>query len=789
MSSPLTSLPATPEPEVESIRPTSIPVPLERHAQDTEYSTDHVNPSSPRRTAADGRRKGWKKRRAALRLSAQAAMDGTGVLDVVEEAIEESASDMAEKRRQTLESALDCLLRDGLSFGDLALYVSDPESKKGTERFYGLFSIPGRVEQILDFWAGSRNSRTGQKAIHAWAIARVKRRLNEEGHAATQSNLLQARTMEIDPTFVLDFSFERIRTQLAELCPTALDVFRAFSTTTRQEKEQSTASEHRKDTLVTAQTVIALAARSQNNSYVRQVLGLYAYASGAQRQVLTVLSHLGITCSYPALTGNMKLASGEELKEDGDLESEMPSQNEGDEARERVGLTAVPQGSRVPEGAVGGPPSASLPLAAAGRTTSESTQEDAPAEGPLAPSEPKQAMPSQDPPSKLKAGLKRALGLLRLLSDSTMRLARGRAQTHLLANVYDNINMMFRIAEQVLGRTDSQQNGTCATAFELFGASLDDMKTEDVLDSFVKAPTLALDDILLTEQENADLTERLEHTVLRIVVGYGGERFARFRNEVDASLPTTEDKIPVHKTAIYPLPAMNIDESTTTGNADVLNKVFENLTLDINSPDFTRYMKVVSGDQLSIARIRSLVNNRAGHESLGGSFLWALCMPGLFHYKMAATHGLLELHFGSRGQTDPASLTNHNTTLMRKPIVLTSPPPFRTSRDLIFVSLYSRVLHCLLLVSGGSDLDTYASTITFSDLRAHAKALVAEYANAQVAQELREKREEERRAWETTRQEQRADASAAGPDDTEEEFSPETGDDVLQNARPSCHSD
>ncbi len=72
--------------------------------------------------------------------------------------------------------------------------------------------------------------------------------------------------------------------------------------------------------------------------------------------------------------------------------------------------------------------------------------------------------------SKLKSGLKRALGLLRQLSDSTMRIARSRAHTHLLANVYDDINIIFKVAEQILGRSDSQQNGMCAAAFELYGA-------------------------------------------------------------------------------------------------------------------------------------------------------------------------------------------------------------------------------------------------------------------------------------------------------------------------------
>ena len=84
--------------------------------------------------------------------------------------------------------------------------------------------------------------------------------------------------------------------------------------------------------------------------------------------------------------------------------------------------------------------------------------------------------------SGLKRTLSRALGLLKLLSDSSMSVAQQKAQTHLLANVYDNINMLFKIAEQILGRKDTQQNGTCATAFELFGASLDYMRTSDVVD-------------------------------------------------------------------------------------------------------------------------------------------------------------------------------------------------------------------------------------------------------------------------------------------------------------------
>ena len=47
-----------------------------------------------------------------------------------------------------------------------------------------------------------------------------------------------------------------------------------------------------------------LGERSQNNSFVKHVLGLYLYATGAQRQLISVLSSLGICSSYPSIAGS-----------------------------------------------------------------------------------------------------------------------------------------------------------------------------------------------------------------------------------------------------------------------------------------------------------------------------------------------------------------------------------------------------------------------------------------------------------------------------------------------------
>ncbi|KAH9901536.1 hypothetical protein C8Q73DRAFT_635931 [Cubamyces lactineus] len=608
----------------------------------------------------------------------------------------ERAQDDAERQAETsktFKAALDILSEKNLTFGDLVVYVSNAENYRGRDRYWGFFSVEGRVEQVLDAWVSSQNSQTGKRRVHQWAVNYVKRVVHTEGDSATQSKILRTSAMNIDTTFSRDFSLANLHTRLLALCPTMMSILEAFSTTAKQTREMSDISRKRKDNVP----------RSQANSYTRHVLGLYAYASGAQRQVISVLSHLGLTVSYPTLVGRGK---------------------------PNMSNTSVARAGSAEES-----------------TRRKTTKESA-----------------------------AAVGLLKRLSDACRRRSRDAALTRLLAYVYDNINMMFKVAEQVLGRKDSQQNGTCATAFKLFEASPEDMKTADLLGSFVDAPSLSLDDIILTRDENDALTARLTHTILRIIVNYGGDKFARFRTDVVSSTPATLDKIPVHETEIFPLPAMHIDESSTTGNADVLSEIFSEVGLDMDSTDFTSTIKITAGDQLSISRIRSLVANRTGHDSFGRSFLWAVCMPGLFHYKMAATHAVLESHFGSSATYDPGSLAFHNTRLDRKPLVLSSLPAFRTCRDLIFVSLYARVLHCLQRVSNCDDLDEYAEKVSFNELQTHAQAIIDQFATPARAEAQRKQRNAEKRKY-------ARDVDAGTHDPPSSGLPPpKTGDMVFENA-------
>ncbi|KAI0086095.1 hypothetical protein BDY19DRAFT_379635 [Irpex rosettiformis] len=95
-------------------------------------------------------------------------------------------------------------------------------------------------------------------------------------------------------------------------------------------------------------------------------------------------------------------------------------------------------------------------------------------------------------------------------------------------------------------------------------------------------------------------------------------------------------------------------------------------------------------------------------------------------------------HWGlpGAGARDPGSLCFQNTIIDRKPIVLTSPPPYRTCRDLIFVSLYARILHCLELVSD-LGIDEYAAVTTYDGLKGHAEVIYDRFVKSNTTDDLR----------------------------------------------------
>jgi hypothetical protein len=355
----------------------------------------------------------------------------------------------------------------------------------------------------------------------------------------------------------------------------------------------------------------------------------------------------------------------------------------------------------------------------------------------------------------------RSAGTLQVLSQACCDTASKIASSHLFITVYDNVNMMIRVAEQIVGRKsgkniyilrftgtystilDAQENGTCATVIPLHNATLEDLETKHLDDSVMNASPLKLEDLQLTETESQLMHDTLIHTILSVIVRYGGEGFKIWKDDLAKDLPKSEDTITVHKTSLHPLKSMEIDENTITGNIQIIEEINAQLRLKPDNPEYQKYVRIIAGDQLTIARQRAITGIRVGHEV--GLEMWKhfVLVTGLFHAKIADTHGTLLTHFGVSSVRSPGSLAYHNTCLTRLPIVLTSLPSFRVCRDLIMVSLYARILHCLLIVSGAGSLESYAEEIkTWAQMKQHASEILTRFANADRVQALREPRTE-----------------------------------------------
>jgi hypothetical protein len=83
-------------------------------------------------------------------------------------------------------------------------------------------------------------------------------------------------------------------------------------------------------------------------------------------------------------------------------------------------------------------------------------------------------------------------------------------------------------------------------------------------------------------------------------------------------------------------------------------------------------------------------------------------------------------------------LAYHNKCLDRLPIVPSSLPVFSTAQDLVMISLYAHIFHCLLLVSGKTSLDEYLKTMmSWDKLHSHTHLIYEHYANADKVQEMR----------------------------------------------------
>ncbi|KAJ7080222.1 hypothetical protein C8R44DRAFT_895442 [Mycena epipterygia] len=533
-------------------------------------------------------------------------------------------------REQFFDKVLDDMTASKYTLAEFLDYVFNPETKlKSDWRWRGFFLNRPVVERIFGYWTSSKYPATTHATVHEWAASLIAAKTSTEAQSITSSGILTKSKKVVNEQFFLGYSLAGLTATLRGMAPTAFHILDAFSSTARQLRQNSAAGLRKKEILRGSAALSLLRAASQYNNYAQAVNSAYLAATGASRQHFAVFGALGSSLGYTSVVSSNKAAAStintasEDPVVSASSAAPPPAESEDDEDVDYSDMPALDP----PEG---------YPFGHQSRAKKQH-----------------RAKP-KSPESKTKTKRKkrpRPPGLLTLLSNACNATSRSIASSGLFVVVYDNINMMVRVAEQILGRKNAQENGTCATLIPLH-----DTQPADLLMS-------SLDTSILKRSPAPHRTPPAHRCGGRIPRTEHG--FKKWQKDLDAMQPKSSETIDVHKTPIHPLPSMEIDENSITGNIEVMSAINQSLGLNADDPEYIKYIKIVAGDQLTIARQRSILTVRLGHESGAHSWRNIVLMPGLFHAKIADCHGLLETHFGkpNAGTRSPGSLGFHNTVL------------------------------------------------------------------------------------------------------------------------------
>jgi hypothetical protein len=152
--------------------------------------------------------------------------------------------------------------------------------------------------------------------------------------------------------------------------------------------------------------------------------------------------------------------------------------------------------------------------------------------------------------------------------------------------VWDNLNIAFRVAAERLKAKNHFDNGTTATVIPVFDPATGGNAQHGTLPFSMKPPrerTLPVldwtaEDALPSPQSAQELSRCCFWQLRRLAL----EHIPGISAELRKALEDCPEifQIPLHKTEQYPLPAMNLDESSLEGTLEVYFAILRHLGLD-----------------------------------------------------------------------------------------------------------------------------------------------------------------------------------------------------------------
>lgn len=283
---------------------------------------------------------------------------------------------------------------------------------------------------------------------------------------------------------------------------------------------------------------------------------------------------------------------------------------------------------------------------------------------------------AKDAKSKLRGlGKKLALGLIHLLLE------------------YDNVNQYQRAWKQTVANKSTMTNGTAATVIVMHGVP------PGALDGYAyrERRFSGMEQSLTVEQLINDV--KPDHirgigvgAVLRALVTHVPS-LSRHKPSVSDFFKTryAVHRLPDnHKTEFYTMETSGFDEATTSGNQSVLQDlVRDQLGLPVDL--FEKALIPIGGDQMTIARLRSLLDQTDQDVTAFDRNDYVLPLVQLWHMKWAFLRSIYRCHWSDTIGKGVVGLRRDATGLGRKinPVKC----DFYPSHRMVEVRFQALVLH------------------------------------------------------------------------------------------------
>lgn len=213
--------------------------------------------------------------------------------------------------------------------------------------------------------------------------------------------------------------------------------------------------------------------------------------------------------------------------------------------------------------------------------------------------------------------------------------------------------------------------------------------------------------------------------------------------------------IPLHQTDQHPVRAMDIKQSTSDGQVDILNRLLRTagrfkLTGTTLEPDLDDHVILVHGDLSTYERLLTIMDDQAIEQTPSRRLEYVIFVPGLFHIRMACADAIWRVLLHPKGARKAVDGLYHRVGFMRPretgKCTQKKSPEFRLLHDIFMVDSNATFWDCFLeeaqtLNPEYTTLEKWAdSNPTWSTINQVLKTIAGKYF---ATYELDEKRLEE----------------------------------------------